>query len=177
MTKFLDVGSSDVTRAGMFDTYGELEVTRLDADPETWPDVVHNMMDPLPPEHQGKYDIVLASHMLEHIEYRYVNQVMRNIVEAVKIGGEVWVFVPSMEWCAREILIGRDGIGLQGTVFGGEMNPWDYHKTGFTLPLLAATLKAAGCKDVQGGGTRIDIVVLGETYPSYQNNAKGIRER
>jgi len=177
MKKFLDVGSSTVTRVNLFDQYGEMEVTRLDIDPDVEPDIVHDLMNPLPEEHQGIYDVVLASHMLEHIEYRYVNQVVRNIVEAAKIGGEVWFFVPSMEWAAREIQLGRDGMGLQGTIFGGEMNQWDYHKTGFTLPLLAATLKAAGCKDIKGGGMRIDIVVLGETYPSYQNNAHGIRER
>jgi SAM-dependent methyltransferase len=177
MVKFLDVGSGPGTNAIIFKDRGELEVTRMDGNPDNHPDVVHDILQPFPDDHRGAYDLVLASHVLEHVDYRQVAKVLRNIVEAAQVGGEVWIFVPCMEWAARQILHGHDDIGLQATIFGGQGNQWDYHKVGFTKTLLVAAMRGAGCRDVQVGEAGIIIVMDGINYTSYQNHAQGFRER
>ena len=140
MLKILDVGSG-IGNEGMIKAFFgdvEKEVIRLDINPEVNPDILHDITQPLPEEHIGKYDIVFSSHMLEHMERAQVFPVMRNIASAVKNLGEVWIIVPDLKWAAQEILAGRDGMQVQGLLYGAQRpgNPWDIHKSGFTLNAL-----------------------------------------
>ena len=100
------------------------------------PDVIFDITKPLPEELKGQFDIVYCSHMMEHIDRNKVFAAMDNLIAAAKDMGEIWVIVPSMEWAANEILRGRDGIHIQGHIFGGQSNEWEYHRSGFTLSAL-----------------------------------------
>jgi len=137
MVKILDIGSGVASVASVvFDDIQDKQIVRADINPDLKPDVIFDITKPLPEELKGQFDIVYCSHMMEHIDRNKVFAAMDNLIAAAKDMGEIWVIVPSMEWAANEILRGRDGIHIQGHIFGGQSNEWEYHRSGFTLSAL-----------------------------------------
>jgi len=137
MVKILDIGSGVASVASVvFDDIQDKQIVRADVNPDLKPDVIFDITKPLPEELKGQFDIVYCSHMMEHIDRNKVFAAMDNLIAAAKDMGEIWVIVPSMEWAANEILRGRDGIHIQGHIFGGQSNEWEYHRSGFTLSAL-----------------------------------------
>jgi len=140
--KILDVGSSSLedTAADIEGVFGlageELEITRLDVRKNVKPDIVHDITRPLPKQYHGAFDIVVASHVMEHIPRLKVLDTFQNIAECLRIGGEMYVIVPSMEWVAAEIYYGRVTAVVQSSLFGGQNHRHDYHKVGYTLEWL-----------------------------------------
>lgn len=175
MTKFLDVGSSWNTNANMFKNHGVMDVTRLDIDSVNKPDIVHDITKPFPDELVGAFDVVLASHVLEHIRYRQVRDACKNIVSAAKPGGEVWIFVPSMTWAAKKILEGEETFGLMGTIWGGQLDDYDYHYCGFTMNSLSVLMAHSGLRDIRIAEQDIAIALEGKEYPLLQITAMGYR--
>ena len=137
MVKILDIGSGVASVASVvFDDIQDKQIVRADVNPDLKPDVIFDITKSLPEELKGQFDIVYCSHMMEHIDRNKVFTAMDNLISAAKDMGEIWVIVPSMEWAANEILRGRDGIHIQGHIFGGQSNEWEYHRSGFTLSAL-----------------------------------------
>lgn len=144
MLKILDIGSGPESVAAIVFKDEEKEITRLDANADLNPDVVHDITTPLPAELCDRFDIVYCSHVMEHIDRLKVLPTLQNLSRALRDRGELWVVVPSLEWVAREILNGRDGLHIQGHIFGGQATPWDYHRVGFTLLGLRQSLEVVG---------------------------------
>jgi hypothetical protein len=144
MLKILDIGSGEKSIAAIVFAKEEKEITRLDANPDLNPDVVHDITTPLPENLVEQFDIVYCSHVIEHIDRMKVLQTLFYLSTALKNGGEMWVIVPSLEWAAREIMRGQDGIHIQGHIFGGQHTPWDLHRTGFTLKGLRQSMEVVG---------------------------------
>ena len=168
MIRVLDVGCGESTHADWFADRGELDVVRLDADPDNKPDVVHDITLPFPDDLVGSFDIVFASHVLEHVPYRQAMTVLRHIKSACKPGGELRIYVPSMEWAAQEILSGKETFGLMGLIWGGQADPWDNHYCGFTRRSLANAMMNVGCVDVKVGESGIVVVIDGKHYDAKQ---------
>lgn len=144
MLKILDIGSGAESVAAIVFRDEEKEITRLDANEDLHPDIVHDITTPLPESLLDQFDIVYCSHVMEHIDRIKVIPTLLNLSKALKDRGEIWVVVPSLEWGAREILNRRDGLHIQGLIFGGQNTPWDYHRTGFTLAGLRQSLEVIG---------------------------------
>lgn len=141
--RILDMGSGDgAVSLSMFANIlkdNEYELVRMDIDPDTKPDVVHDIRQPLPAELVGQFDLVMASHVLEHCERSAVIPALKNMVAAVRVMGELWVVVPALDWVAKEIVKGRLDHTLQLCIFGGgelEKPNYYYHHSGFTLDSL-----------------------------------------
>ena len=146
MIKILDVGSAgDGDGANdlqvVFGGAGELEVTRLDIRKSVKPDIVHDICKPLPNRYKEAFDIVFASHVMEHIDRAKVMDAFKTIYSTVKVGGELYVVVPSMEYVAAEIYFNRMNLAIQASLFGAQNHPGDYHKVGFTLNWLRFILE------------------------------------
>lgn len=124
-------GLSDIS-----DGFPEAEIVRMDIDRKVKPDVVHDIRTPFPKKHREAYDVVYTSHTLEHISWRNVKKVFGNLVSAVVPGGELWVIVPSLEWCGMELMKDQPSIALIGTLFGSQQDEYQYHKSGYTMMLL-----------------------------------------
>lgn len=121
----------------------EYEVTGVDIDPANNPTVVHDLRDPFPEEMHGKYNLILASHVFEHIDRGKVLDAFKHVAATLAPGGELWVVVPSMEWCAEKILANQFNREVMLSIYGSSQNHME-HKVGFSLPTLRDVVKMTG---------------------------------
>ena len=138
----LDVGCGEGSIAQGF--WPEATVHRLDADPEVNPDTVHDLTKKLPEYLHLNFDIVYASHVMEHLPRGEVIQAFLNLREALRVGGEMWIVVPAMEWAARELLKDNPSPVVQPFIYGSQDNEYQYHKTGYTLVMLRSLFSKLG---------------------------------
>jgi len=115
---------------------GQIEITRLDGDPEVEPDILHDLMTPMPEELKGQFDFVYMSHVLEHIPWQDSLSVAKEVSSLVKEGGYFLILVPNLEWAAKEILRGNFTTTLMVFLYGTQTDRWQYHYCGFTKPAL-----------------------------------------
>jgi predicted SAM-dependent methyltransferase len=125
----------------------EYDLTTIDINPANNPNYVHDIRNPFPPELIGKFDLVLASHVFEHIERHVALPTFKNMADTLAKDGELWVVVPSLEWCADEIRNGRNTAAVWLCLYGGgepNMPSTWYHNMGYTLMMLRDVFKSAG---------------------------------
>jgi len=174
--RLLDVGCGYNTEPGYWSGKEITEIVRMDAQEAVKPDILHDITTVLPDELLGAFDAVQACHVLEHVSYWKAFPVLKNIISAVRPGGEVLICVPDMEWAAHEILEGRETRGLMGHIYGGHSNEWDYHRCGFTRRSLAVLLANVGVIKIETKITAIEILLNEERYRAQQVVAHGIKE-
>ena len=121
----------------------EYEVTGVDINPENNPTVVHDLREPFPEDMLGKYDLILASHVFEHIDRNKVIETFKNVAATLAPGGELWAVVPSLEWCAEKILANQNYREVLLCLYGSSPSHME-HKVGFTLPTLRDVMKMTG---------------------------------
>lgn len=182
----LDVGAGNQNRR---DEFPGSEYITTDIDDTTGPDLVHDITQPLPEELQGTFDLVIASHVLEHIPQHLVVNTLRNLRDALKDGGELQIYVPSMDWVAEELyfrprVMGRlpspvvwsatYGMGIDPET--GQENVFQMHKSGFTIMDLRHLFKVLGIVERHFGQGHFTIVTgLGEEHVARQIIAIGVR--
>lgn len=124
----------------------EYELTTIDINDKNKPDYVHDIRKPFPDELIGKFDLVLASHVFEHIERFVALPTFKNMADTLAKGGELWVIVPSLEWCADEIRHERNTAAVWLCLYGGgepnQPSVW-YHNMGYTLKMLRDMFRSA----------------------------------
>jgi len=145
-TAILDVGAGkDSVARQIWGKDARNVVTTLDVRPEAGPDVVADITEPLPGELVGAFDIVLAHHVLEHIPLKLVPRVLGNMAAALKAGGMLHVFVPSLEWASEQVLDTENASEvLLYHLYGSQENEAMFHRSGFTIPILRPLLEKAG---------------------------------
>ena len=103
----------------------------------------------------GEYDLIYASHILEHIPYspKYVNvhKTLAEWARVLKTGGTLMVGVPDCETLCRLYLnsTGQKRFGVMRMMYGGQTSQWDFHQVGFDQELLSAYLVHAGFGDIE----------------------------
>lgn len=167
----LDVGSGPESVAAHF--YPNMQITRLDADPALKPDIVHNIIEPLPPELHGQFDLIYMSHVLEHLEWRQAVPALKNLREGLKEGGEVLILVPSLEWAAEQSLSDMPTPVLNAYLYGSQTNEWQFHKSGYTLVLLRQVLRLAGFVESYLSMAGLDMKMGPKIFKAMQNVAVG----
>jgi hypothetical protein len=145
----------------------------LDVDPESKPNVVWDIREPIEPG--LSFDVVYMSHVLEHMERGKLKTVMTNCNTLLKPDGELWVFVPCLEWACEEVLKGNESIVIQGALYGGQKDEWDTHKVAFSLNALASLVTAFGFEVKRGGKSTYLSIVNGKEYTCYQNVVVGVK--
>lgn len=138
--RVLDVGAGSDSNAKGY--WPDANVLTLDADPDTHPDVLGDLFHV--PEPDASFDRILASHVLEHVEYKRVNEALTELARLLAPGGELHVFVPSLEWAARQILSESPSPATIMHLYGLQSTPWQYHKAGFTLMALRQVVSSVG---------------------------------
>ena len=126
-------------------------VVRFDMRPECKPDVRCDVRA-LPAEHFGRYDVVHASHVIEHFQRAEAPGLVRHWARLLKVGGQMVIRVPNFAYAARRILAGEDGTGHTDTydwaqVYGDQMGvgPAHEHLNGFTPKKLLGLLRTHPC--------------------------------
>jgi SAM-dependent methyltransferase len=118
---------------------------RLDNDEKVKPDILCDWNHI--PEPDQKYDIIFASHALEHNSHRKTLNVLKEWLRVLKVGGEVRLLVPNLQYAAEKIYkdIPLDNADIW-TLYSAQKDggEYDIHKSGFTPNLLRGALEAVG---------------------------------
>jgi predicted SAM-dependent methyltransferase len=138
MTRKLHIGAGRVHLPGfinidLFDTHHQdlyCDLTRLPWDP-------------------GSFDLIYASHVLEHVHRRMVTATIHHWADMLKPGGVLRLAVPSFDAiCARYAETGELK-ELLGLLYGGQNHPKNNHFVVFNWPTLKEHMELAGLKDVR----------------------------
>lgn len=120
----------------------------LNAQPSEDVDFVGDIRD-LSRFSDASQDMVYASHVLEHLGYQKdLPQVLGEIVRILKPGGRLFVSVPDLAVLTR--LFADPGasnklrIAVMRMMFGGQLDPYDFHYVGLWDEYLAFLLFKAG---------------------------------
>jgi predicted SAM-dependent methyltransferase len=149
--------------------FPEADIVTLDADANTHPDIVHDITTPFLPA-LGKFDAVYCSHVLEHIDRVKVLPTIKNIADVLVDGGDFYVIVPALEWAMAELMKPKPSPVVIAHIFGQQDTPYQYHRCGFTLPMLRRVCMTAGLAIIaaQQGNFLIDMEG-GGSFPAVQD--------
>jgi predicted SAM-dependent methyltransferase len=121
----------------------------LDAIPNPWVDHVGDAAD-LSRFGDESFDAVYASHVIEHFDYsRKLAETLREWRRVLKPGGLLYLSAPDLDILAR-LFVSRDKFtveerfALMRMMFGGHIDPWDYHMVGLNEEFLASYLLGCG---------------------------------
>jgi len=148
---------------------GQVEITNMDGNEEVHPDILHNILTPMPKELKGQFDFAYMSHVLEHVPWRDSVSVAMEVASLVKDGGYMMVNVPSMEWACKEILRGNYDMSVMMTIYGGQDDEWLFHKCGFTKPALEVLAKRIGMKIYSLKESQVLIQINEKIYNAMQH--------
>lgn len=166
--KVLNIGCKE----GANDPYkviGEdIELFHMDIDENNEPDYLHDITTPVSEDLIGAFDVVFASHLIEHLPRYGLTQAMNNIIDMTK--DLIYIYVPRLEWICQQILMGNESMAIQAALFGGQANEWDFHRTGYSINALKTIAGAWGLKVVQAGYSPFGIIDQdGKIETAYQN--------
>jgi SAM-dependent methyltransferase len=140
----------------------DIQITRLDLDPLSKPDVLHDIRMPMPPELSGQFDFVSFTHVLEHMPWRIAVPVFKNVAQLTKPGGMFLVCVPSLEYACHEVIRGNFDKGVLALIYGGQDDEYAFHLSGYTRPALENLTKQIKFQIMSFRETQIGIVIDGD---------------
>lgn len=100
-------------------------------------------------------ELIYACHVLEHFSHDDAAKVLKRWFEVIKPGGELRISVPDIDrivkiysknWQHFQTPGNTPWIGL---LYGGQGDPYDFHKTGFNFCWMKYLLEGIGFVDVQ----------------------------
>lgn len=138
--------------------FGSYKETRLDCDPAVEPDVLASVVA-MPMVETGTYDLVYASHVLEHLYAHEVSLAFAEFLRVLKPGGVFRMRCPDLQSVTgrvacdeAETVVYQSGLGpvtpldmiygMRSMVSRG--NVFMAHKCGFTKKVLSDALGTAG---------------------------------
>lgn len=89
------------------------------------------------------------THMLEHFPTNETQKVLAQIKSFLAPQGTLYLEVPNFSWHASLVLNEFRDEEAVYYAFGGQLDQWDFHKTGFTPSILYKALIAAGFVDIK----------------------------
>ena len=132
----LDIGSGDVDD-------GELQPEGYvlnDVEPHKNIDLVCDIKDLRKHVEDGYCSEVRASHVLEHFGTKETQKIIKMVHKLLEPGGKFTIFVPNFKWHAQLAMTGNDEMAIH-YCFGGQLDKYDYHKTGYTVKILRKYLE------------------------------------
>ena len=121
---------------------------RMDIREDVKPDIVCDIRKI--PEPDCKYDIIYSSNVLEHFSHRLSKEILNEWLRILKMGGEMRLIVPNIEYAARKIIEGEVDDYSLWILYGQQGYAKDFHAAGFTEILLRRLLENMDClKDIR----------------------------
>lgn len=98
------------------------------------------------------FDAVYASHVLEHLSYNGVLvEALKGVRRILRPGGKLLASVPDMDILCRlfvhEQATMQDRFQVMRMMFGGQLDPYDFHYAGLNAEFLRSFLAQAGFKE------------------------------
>lgn len=137
----LDLGSGDPDQ-------GENQPDEFvlnDISPHKNIDLVCDIRDILKYVPEGYCSIVRMSHVLEHFTIKERIKILNDIHKILENNGELIIIVPNFKWHAELVTTGNDKMAVL-YAFGGQLDEYDLHKTGYTVKILRKRLEENGFK-------------------------------
>jgi len=103
----------------------------------------------IPETINGHYSEVHLTHALEHFPTKETQKVLKIILDLLAPGGKFYIEVPNFTWHAELLLFEKDERKAVYYAFGGQLDEYDFHKTGFTKKILEEELELAGFERVE----------------------------
>jgi predicted SAM-dependent methyltransferase len=125
----------------------------VDVDPHTAAQVIDDITK-LGKFPDGYAERIYACHVLEHVSHDEVPQVLATWHRVLRPGGQVWISVPDIDRIVKiysknwEHFQTRPNTPWIGLIYGGQTDPFDFHKTGFNFCWMTELLERAGFTDV-----------------------------
>jgi predicted SAM-dependent methyltransferase len=98
-------------------------------------------------------ETVYASHVFEHLGITDFARVLAEVRRILQVDGRLFVSVPDLEVLCRLMLSRELSVNDKWTVmrmmFGGQSDPYDFHKIGLTRDFLLAALAQAGFREIK----------------------------
>ena len=112
-------------------------------------DLEKELLKPFP---SNSVDEVIARDCIEHISWRRVEDLLRDIYRVLKCNGRVYIQVPDLEAIAKKVILNPDfkygelegWKAISFWVYGAQDHEYNYHKSGFTIPTLKKLLESIG---------------------------------
>jgi len=131
-------------------------------------DLEKDLLRPFPDK---SVDEILAYDCIEHISWRRIEDLLRDIHRVLKCDGRLYLRVPDLEAIAKKVILDpgfrynelRGWKAISFWVYGGQDYPENTHKAGFTIPTLKELLESLGFKIEKienDGGTNIVCVAV-----------------
>jgi predicted SAM-dependent methyltransferase len=90
------------------------------------------------------FDVIYASHILEHFDYNDTSKVLLEWKRVLKPSGELYISVPDLKQLALLMLFPNLTVSEQfhvsRMIYGGHIDRLDHHHAGFTKDVLATRL-------------------------------------
>ena len=117
----------------------------VDINPDNQPDIVADILDMQTIE-DSSCDEVLASHVLEHLEWPDSFKALSEFSRILKPNGILRISVPDLKLLLQMMLSGESDFHAAGLLFGmgGRENPFEMHRYGFTEEMLREILLILG---------------------------------
>lgn len=95
-------------------------------------------------------DMVYASHVLEHVSYKYLTEILREWCRVLKVGGTLRISVPDFERIL-DIYKAENGSieKIEGPLLGGQNYAYNFHMSVFNKTYLSKLLREAGFTDIR----------------------------
>ena len=146
LVRVADLGCGRTTP--YFGSVERVRVTRFDADESVRPDYRCDLRT-LPVE-DGAFDVVHASHVLEHFGRSEVLRVLGEWVRVLRVGGELRLVVPNVLHAFERVLAMERGEAPPDQypfwqIWGAQAGPLDVHRNGWTPRRLRLVLERLDC--------------------------------
>ncbi len=135
----LDIGAGDSNTFELQETGYVLN----DIEPHKGIDLVCDILDLKDYLKAGQCCEVRASHILEHFGINDLVKVIRIVHFILKDKGLFNIIVPNLKWQIQFLYSGQDEKAVY-YIFGGQLDKYDFHKTGFTVDILRKLLNDNG---------------------------------
>ena len=125
----------------------------VDIRKEVSPDVVCDIQKLLYPD--NSVDEIFASHLLEHIGWRKVDEVLKEWYRVLKPEGYLKLILPNMKFLCTKFLQWEETDNMNSlkenmkVVYGNQDYPYNFHYFGYTPKLISFTLSSSNFKIIE----------------------------
>ena len=135
----LDIGAGDPATLEL----QEKDYVLNDIEPNKGIDLVCDILDLKKDLKEEQCLEIRASHILEHFNKTDLLKVIKIIHFILKDKGIFNIIVPNLKWQIQFLNNCQDETAVY-YIFGGQLDKYDYHKTGFTVNILKKLLNDNG---------------------------------